>query len=250
MLISLSLMRQRSSLNMLKASWKLFVKRSRHVKKTDRYLYWSKDKKESENSVTATYMSCEKVKCCSSQEFASDLLVNLTALREHGQRMISQYRRIKEINKIAPDHSQKSLYFRVDWSQNWNFFHARQEKWAYYHELQVLINAVVAYMSTNVSSHCTISDAKSHKAPAVWALLEKILGSFDLDRLQVLYIITDSPTSQYRNKYNTYLTKKCAIQHNLSYGYSQNLDTAKVRWMELGHQSKTRLMLLLLTLTV
>ena len=95
---------------------KAFCEKVKTCKKTDRYLYWSKDKKESENSVTATYMSCEKVKCCSSQEFASDLLVNLKALWEHGQRMISQYRRIKEINKIAPDHSQKSLYFRVDWS--------------------------------------------------------------------------------------------------------------------------------------
>ena len=71
-------------------------------------------------------------------------------------------------------------------------------------------------MSTNVSSHCTISDAKSHKAPAVWTLLEKILGSFDLDRLRDLYVITDSPTSQYRNKYNAYLTKKLAIEHNLT----------------------------------
>ena len=53
----------------------------------------------------------------------------------------------------------------------------------------VSINAVVAYMPTNVSSHCKISDAKSHKAPAVWASLEKILRSFDLDRLQVFYII-------------------------------------------------------------
>ena len=52
--------------------------------------------------------------------------------------------------------------------------------------------------------------------PAVWASLERILGSFDLDRLRVLYIITDNPTSQYRNKYNAYLTKKFAIQHNLT----------------------------------
>ena len=52
--------------------------------------------------------------------------------------------------------------------------------------------------------------------PAVWASLERILGNFDLDRLRVLYIITDNPTSQYRNKYNAYLTKKFAIQHNLT----------------------------------
>ena len=145
-------------------------------------------------------MSCKKVKCCSSQEFVSDLLVNLKALREQTERMISQYWRIKEIKKIVSNDSHKSLCLRVDWSQNGNLFQARQEKGAYYHELQMSINAVVAYMSTNVSSHCTIPDAKSHKAPAVWASLEKILGSFDLDRLQVLYIITDSLTSQHRNK--------------------------------------------------
>ena len=46
----------------------------------------TKDKNKSENSVTATYMSCKKVKYCSSQEFASDLLVNLKALRGSTQR--------------------------------------------------------------------------------------------------------------------------------------------------------------------
>ena len=190
------------------------MKRSRHVKKTIRYLYWSKDKKESENSVKATYMSCKEVKCYSSQEFASDLLVNLKALGEHTERMISQYRRREEIKKIVSDDSQQSLCIHVDWSQNGNLFQARQEKGGYYHELQVSINAAVAYTSNNVSFHCTISEPKSHKAPAVWASLQKILGSFDRDRLQVLYIITDSPTSQYHNKYNAYLTKKFAIQHN------------------------------------
>ena len=113
-----------------------------------------------------------------------------------------------EIKKIVSDNSRRFLCICVNWSENGNLFQARQEKGAYYHELQVLINAVVLYMSTNVSSHSTISDSKSHKAPAVWASLEKILGSFDLDKLQVLYIITDSLTSQYRNKYNAYLTKK------------------------------------------
>ena len=162
---------------------KAFCEKVKTCKKTVRYLYWSKGKKESENSVTETHMSCNKVKCCSSQESASDLLVNLKALREHTERMISQYRWIKEIKKIVSGDSQKSLSIRVDWSQNGNLFQARQEKGAYYHELQVSINAAVAYMSTDVSSHCTIFDTKSHKAPAVWTLLEKILGSFDLDRL-------------------------------------------------------------------
>ena len=70
---------------------KAFCEKFKTCKKTVCYLYWSKDEKESKNSVTATYMSCRKVDCCSSQDFASDLLVNLKALREHTKRMISQY---------------------------------------------------------------------------------------------------------------------------------------------------------------
>ena len=139
---------------------KAFCEKVKTCKKSARYLYWCKDKKESENSVTATFMSCKKIKYCSSQEFASDLLVSL---RERRERMISQYQQIKDIKKIVSGNSQKCLCIRVDWSQNVNLFQARQEKGEYYHELQVSISAVVVYMSTNVSSHCTISDAKSHK---------------------------------------------------------------------------------------
>ena len=120
-------------------------------------------------------------------------MVILKALRENTERIISQYQRIKEIKKIVSDDSQKSLRIHADWSENGNLFQDIK-KGAYYHELQVSINAVVAYMSTNVSSHCTISDAKSHFHFHM-ASLEKILGSFHLDKLHVLYIITDSLTS-------------------------------------------------------
>ena len=62
---------------------KAFCEKVKTCKKSFHYLYWSKDKKESENSVTATYTSCKQVKCYCIQKFASDLLVNLKALREH-----------------------------------------------------------------------------------------------------------------------------------------------------------------------
>ena len=119
---------------------------------------------------------CEKVKSC---EKLSAIFTGVKTLLVSGD-------------------SQNSLCIRVDWSENGN--QARQEKGAYYHEPQVSINAVVAYMSTSVISHCTISDTKSHKVTAVWASLEKVLSSFDLDKVQILYIITDSLTSQHRSK--------------------------------------------------
>ena len=91
----------------------------------------------------------------------------------------------------------------------------RKEKGSYYHNIQVSVNAIVAYQLSGVSSHGTISDAKSHKAPAVWASLEKVLQSFNLEQLKYLYVILDSPTSQYRNKYNAFFTKRFAVENNI-----------------------------------
>ena len=77
--------------------------------------------------------------------------------------MISQFRRIKEIKEIIAENN-NSLCIRVYWSENGNLFQARQEKGSYYHNIQVSVNAIVAYQLSGVSSQSTISDAKSHKA--------------------------------------------------------------------------------------
>ena len=128
--------------------------------------------------------------------------------------MISQFRRIKEIKEIIAENN-NSLCIRVDWSENANLFQARQEKGSYYHNIQVSVNAIVAYQLSGVYSHGAISDAKSHKALAIWASLEKVLKSFDLEQLKYLYVISDSPTSQYCNKYNPFFTKWFAVENNI-----------------------------------
>ena len=127
--------------------------------------------------------------------------------------MISQFHRIKEIKEIIAENNKSVI--RVDWSENANLFQARKEKGSYYHNIQVSVNAIVTYQSSGVSSHGTISDAKSHKALAVWASLEKVLESFNLEQLKYLYVISDSPTSQYRNKYNAFFTKRFAVENNI-----------------------------------
>ena len=128
--------------------------------------------------------------------------------------MISQFRRIKEIKEIIAKNN-NGLCIRVDWSENANLFQARQEKGSYYHSIQISVNAIVAYQSSSVSYHGTISDAKSHKALAVWASLEKVFESFNLEQLKYLYLISDSTISQYHNKYNAFFTKRFAVENNI-----------------------------------
>ena len=175
---------------------------------------WCKGKKGSdENHVARTYLSTKKTKTVTSTIFADELIKYIKELSDDTKRMISQFCRIKEIKEIIAENN--SLCIRVDWFENANLFQARQEKGSYYHNIQVSVNAIVAYQSSGASCHSTISDAKSHKAPAVWASLEKVLISFNLEQLKYLNVISDSPTSQYYNKYNAFFTKQFAVENNI-----------------------------------
>ena len=60
----------------------------------------------------------------------------------------------------------------------------------------------------------TISDVKSHKAEATMASLLAMFGG-DLKDCKTLYIISDSPTSQYRNKKMCFLIKKWAVENGV-----------------------------------
>ena len=109
---------------------------------------------------------------------------------------------------------------RMDWSENAKIFQCRQEKSAYYHDKQVSINTLVLYQSEGrVSCIGSLSDDTSHKNTAVWASLNVIftkLNLIDFNDLDHFYIVTDSPSSQYRNKGCAYLTKEFATKHNIS----------------------------------
>ena len=94
-------------------------------------------------------------------------------------------------------------------------FQVRHEKGSYYHNIQVTVNDIVAYQPSGVSFHGTISDAKSHKALAVWVSSEKVLTSLNLEQLKYLCVILDSPTSQYWNKYNAFFTKQFTLENNI-----------------------------------
>ena len=66
-----------------------------------------------------------------------------------------------------------------------------------------------------VTSMGTISDVKSHMADATWASLSVMLENCDLSTCKTLYIISDSPTSQCRNKKCIFLIKQWAVKNGI-----------------------------------
>ena len=57
----------------------------------------------------------KKTKTVTSTVFADDLIKDIKELSDHTKRMISQFRRIKEIKEIIAENN-NSLCIRVDWS--------------------------------------------------------------------------------------------------------------------------------------
>ena len=189
------------------------------LKKNIPFLQWTRVKTTKEKKTgeapkkknTTTYRSEKQSLSVNSKAFAKKFLEEVNQLQEHNRKKISQYRRIREIRQIVADPVNDAAAIRIDWSENATLFQTRQEKSDYYHTTQVSINTVVSYQSTGVQSHATISDYTSHRAAATWTSLKSILLNLHCSRL---YIISDSPTSQYRNAYNCYLAKKYAEEHN------------------------------------
>ena len=88
---------------------------------------------------------------------------------------------------------------RIDWSKNATILQTRQENGAYYYNIHVSIHPMVIYTANTTHSVGTISD---HKASTLCAGSHKILPMISSETTRKIIIISDSPTSQYHNKFS------------------------------------------------
>ena len=181
--------------------------------KTFEYIEWVKEK--SKTAKKTSYFS-EKKSCSSSPiEFAVKFKKDFKELKEHATRYRTQFERISEIKTIVAEPTNNAKLLRIDWSENAELYQTRQEKSVYYTQISSSINTGVLYTPNGVQCVSTISDCLDHKAPATWASLSQMLMSADITCTETLYIASDSPTSQYRNKKNIFLAKKWAIDNSI-----------------------------------
>ena len=138
-------------------------------------------------------------------EFVKKLRHELSFLKEHTERMIRQFRKIKRLKEVVKDPDSRAKLVRIDWSENAELFQTKQEKSLYYNSVSASVNTGILYEKDLVISLGTISDDESHKAFAIMASVTKMLKFTKLTNVDKLYIISDSPTSQYRNKKNDVL---------------------------------------------
>ena len=87
-----------------------------------------------------------------------------------------------------------------DWSENARIRQSREEKPACYHEDQISIHPMYIWSHERKYSRAALSDCTDHKAGTVFTSMEPALNDFVKEGKNMVNIISDSPTSQYRNK--------------------------------------------------
>ena len=146
-------------------------------------------------------------------------------MKEHSNRYRAQFSRIRQIKELVADPINKSKLLRIDWSENAELYQTRQEKSVYYTQISSSINTGVLYSPDGV--------------------LSQMLKSIDMTNTDILYIVSDSPTSQYRNKNNIFLAKNGPLKIIFKYiGYLQKVDMGKAQWMVSGLRLNTQLKIL------
>ena len=118
---------------------------------------------------------------------------------------------------------------RLDWSENLSLFQARQEKGAYYNDIQISVHPMIVYKYSElideleVLSYAGISDCTIHRAPATWVTLLKVLNELE-STVSDITIVSDSPFTQYRNKFMIWFIAKYAEERNttISWVYTES----------------------------
>ena len=190
------------------------------LEKPIEFVEWKQEKERTVNpdeTVKNSYFSRKSVEKVKLKDFLELLEKDLVNYVEHITRAIAQFRKIKKV-KSDIECDDKQAMVRLDWSENLVLFQTRQEKGAYYTEIQVSLHPFVVYQNKDssvvISSYCGISDYTNHRAPATWVSLERVLSQMN-DKITDVTIVSDSPTSQYRNKYMMWYIQSYAIKKDM-----------------------------------
>ena len=118
----------------------------------------------------------------STKQFINKLIAELKILKYHLYRTHCQFKAFKSAREAACNATNKTVTVHLDWSENAKLTQAREEKSAYYHEDSISLHPMYIWTNREKFSVTSISDNKSHKAAAVFASLEPVLGKISFQQ--------------------------------------------------------------------
>ena len=148
-------------------------------------------------------------------KFIQNLIKELKIMKDHLHRAHMQYRAFKACEDAMQNEG--VLTIQIDWSENAKLTQAREEKSAYYNDTQMSLHAMYSWCLAGNQSSLSLSECTVHKANGVYASLEPVLEKLLTEnKIHNINIVSDSPTSQYRNKSSFWYMLQFAMKHDIT----------------------------------
>ena len=104
----------------------------------------------------------------------------------------------------------------MDWAENLEIQVPGEVQSAFFSHLSISIHTGYLYSKENSGGFASLSDEGSHKAEAIHAALKPTIEKLVDRGIKHIVCVSDSPTSQYRNNKNVWLTKELAKKHQIT----------------------------------
>ena len=164
------------------------------------------------------------------QEFCNIFKEEMKNFREHAERVKVHYHQIKELKQNLPE---GHMIVQMDFAENYACQSVEEVQSAYWNSTQVTLHPAVFYYKNNNNDLChkstvVVSDELGHNSATVYAIIRKLIPEMKaiLPSLKYVHYVTDSPTSQYRNKKIFHIL----VKHRSEFGVN-----ASWHYFEAGH---------------
>lgn len=126
-----------------------------------------------------------------------------TEFRNHVERVKIQYHEMRKLRENLPENE---IVLWMDFAENFICTSVEAVQSSYWNQAMVSLHTMVVYFPKSqgqrLQSFVAVSDVLSHNATVVYTILRKLIPMLKATypTLRTIHYLTDSPTSQYRNK--------------------------------------------------
>ena len=197
-----------------------------------KYKAWTKNPvkfvKGDQPERTVYHTELEK-KCTTGESFKKLFEKEMPEFREHCRRVNEQYEAVRLLKSTLPsDHA----ICHMDYAENWptSFFEEIQS--AFFGKDQITLHPMVVYTKLQEildhKCYVGVTEVTDHKFPSTLAFLMELIEHIKLSvpDLKHLHLVTDSPSSQYRNRFACDMLVRAAEQFGIRITWN---------WLEAGH---------------
>ncbi|GBO02173.1 ERI1 exoribonuclease 3, partial [Araneus ventricosus] len=149
---------------------------------------------------------------CSKQELFKEFMKSMPTFMQHVNNVNHQH---QIINKIKENLQKKEALLHIDFSENFNCKYAEEIQSTHFgsSKKQLSLHTSVLYCNQQLENKtkplcfCTVSENLRHDAAAICIHLKPILQELvvQVPQLETLHILSDGPSTQYKNKKIFYL---------------------------------------------